>query len=295
MILNPFKKKKEPVVPKKARKSSAKKNKSKPKKARVEETAGEEKKAEFSPEESTELGSQEDIENYYSGERARIEESAKSLEIKKAKAYVEVAKRDYAEMYLKKKKLQELHEDIRNHIQNLNTKAQELRKKKTRTKESLEKANRLSDAVETLEDEASQIRQTRKDLLSKEKKIVKQIKTTMADDDGDFAIIDQSDAVKLQELENSKEYALAEAMHLVSKEIRTATADQAILEKLTEKGKQNIIGLNRQIAELNRKKRELLEQQQLLELDEEKVQKELDEFKKKNEALEQKLSNFIHE
>jgi len=115
------------------------------------------------------------IEKYYSEEKRKIAGNLKRLEIKKARSFLNLEKRETVRLLQSKRRLDLLYKDINSHIEKVNKRVSRLKSKKSAESTVLKKIKELSNAVKRLEKEAKRIELDVRKVVQVEKAIVSDV------------------------------------------------------------------------------------------------------------------------
>jgi hypothetical protein len=234
-----------------------------------------------------------EVDNYYKAEKEKIKSVIDALDRERAQSYINIAKNNVVKLRIKKQRLDMLHDDLTNHIGNVEKKIKQLADKKLNKEKSIEDSKTLKQSLIALDEEEKRIIETRKELASKEKQLLSDIKKVSDQIGQDSYMKDSEFAKKILANETSKEMVLENTEHLLSEESTLLLNDQTIIDSLSKDAVKEIASLNAEIERLQKKKRALLEKKQLLEISEKDAQIEIDEMDGRKAELEKKYKKYI--
>jgi len=228
------------------------------------------------------------LDKYYAQEQKRISRGLKLLNIKQTRSRLSLIRRDFIRVQQKKRRLHSLHEEINKHVTAVTARMDKLKKTKDSAASRRQVTSRLKTGLKKLHSHARELGKLRKELVAREKVVVQRMKQLLKQEGKSL-----SEVRNLSRIESTKEYILIEAMHLLRQELKFSSKDVDFISSLDRKGASNLKTLNKQLAYLQTKKRELLRKANLLDTDEKRVDRELLAIEKKQLGIEKKLKALL--
>ncbi|MFC1768798.1 hypothetical protein ACFLZX_03470 [Nanoarchaeota archaeon] len=229
------------------------------------------------------------IEVSYSDEKKKIDRDLEYMERDRLKGYLELMNKRGNMVKLKLSRLIELENHLNKHASQLRNNIENLKKKKVKEKMHFDQEYQLNEHLKRIETQIQDITGSRKTLLQKEARLLKEVKEFFKANKKD---IEKKGLKKINTVLEKKTKILEESYHLINQDINTILKDKKELEKITDKQLDKIYKINKQIINLKEVYRTLLKKRQQLKLEDFEFKQMLADIKIKKKNLEDELKKF---
>ncbi len=211
------------------------------------------------------------------------------LEISKTKEILKLVRRELFQVKQKKKRLEELSQDIQGYLVDVNRKINYLKQIRLNEEHNQQKINHLLNTTGSLKNELYSIEKERNALIVKERALLDRLNHIFNNKSVNSLINSKEEEKKVKNAEDTLDYVLEESQHLLSEEGHIAKMPLTVLESVSEKRKKAIHKINQQLGSINDTRKQILKNNNLLSSDQKSADLELLKLKRREKQLERKL------
>jgi hypothetical protein len=237
--------------------------------------------------------SENQVEKYYKVEKQKAKDILDELERKKAVSLVNIAKKQLLQVRNENHNLHVIHNDLKNHINNISKKIKEINNEKEINKKNIDNIPRLKKSLRKLEREEAGFMNVRKELVTKEKIIIDKINDIVNKNKSKLKVSDKDKSDNLSSIEEEKQRLIKEAKTLLIEEKYELYADNDVIDSIGKIAQFRIKRLNKKLKELKKIRLNVLKQIQLLELNEEKAREKIRACEKKLNHIKNKYKRIL--
>lgn len=230
---------------------------------------------------------------FYRSEGNKVKQAIRQFKLDEAEGKLEIAKNKFLKVQSQEKKLDVIEKDLKAHKDAIDEKITHLGSTKDKEKNHDACIQGFMKKMDTLEEEARQIIQTRENLMSDQSKLIVEMKDLAKTAQGDLDIRSLESVQTLLDFEDSKDAVLIKARDLLSEELRVLFLDKEIIQGFSNKSHQDMAELNKKLAEAHEERKEALQRINLLNENETDVRAKLRSADIKVKQLEKRYEKFL--